>query len=162
MIFYTELAVPTGELLLMSNEDAITGVYWKSYKKVPKPTEDWIKDASKFKDATRQINEYFAGKRKSFDIDTRSTGTEFQEAVWKVISEIPYNKSLSYKQVAEKIGRPKAVRAVGTAVGSNPLCILVPCQRVGTSGGGISGYAGGVESKRYLLNLEATISHALK
>jgi methylated-DNA-[protein]-cysteine S-methyltransferase len=154
MIYYDELKVPTGELLLMSSGDVITGVYWKSYKKVPVPTKDWIKDPSKFKNLIEQIKEYFSGERKIFDIRIAARGTEFQEAVWKVISEIPYNKSLSYKEVAEKIGRPNAVRAVGTAVGSNPLCIVVPCQRVSTTNGKISGYAGGIESKEYLLKLE--------
>jgi O-6-methylguanine DNA methyltransferase len=157
-MYYTELKVPTGELLLMGDGDAVTGVYWKSYKKVPKPTETWMKDPSKFKNLITQINEYFAGNRKTFDVKMKSNGTVFQEAVWKVISEIPYNKSLSYKEVAEKIGRPKAVRAVGTAVGSNPLCLIIPCQRVSTANGGISGYAGGVESKKYLLELEANLS----
>jgi O-6-methylguanine DNA methyltransferase len=157
-VYYEELEVPTGELLLMSDGSAVTGVYWKAYKKVPTPTSDWVKDPSKFKELTQQINEYFEGKRKLFDIETKSQGTEFQRAVWKVISEIPYNKSLSYKEVAEKIGRPKAVRAVGTAVGSNPLCLVVPCQRVSTVSGTISGYAGGVESKKYLLELESSNS----
>ena len=155
MIYFSELKVPTGELLLMSDGETITGVYWKSYKKVPVPASDWAKDDSKFKELTKQINEYFAGNRKTFDIKTKSVGTEFQKSVWRVISEIPYGKRLSYKQVAEKIGRPNAVRAVGTAVGSNPICLVVPCQRVSTASGGISGYAGGVESKKYLLELEA-------
>lgn len=154
--YYTEFDVPTGTLLLMSDDDIVTGVFWKSYKKVPKPEIDWINDPSKFEEVAKQINEYFEGKRKTFDIKMKATGTDFQKAVWKVISEIPYNKTLSYKEVAEKIGRPKTVRAVGTAVGSNPLCILVPCQRVSTASGGISGYAGGVESKQYLLELEKT------
>ncbi len=152
--YYEELKVPTGELLLTSDGNVVTGVYWKSYKKVPIPTSDWVRDPSKFEGLIGQINEYFEGKRKLFDVPTKSQGTQFQEAVWKVISEIPYNKSLSYKEVAERIGRPKAVRAVGTAVGSNPLCIIVPCQRVSTTSGGISGYAGGVGSKEYLLKLE--------
>lgn len=158
MTFYTELDVPTGQLLVVGDGDVVTGVFWKSYKKVPRPTADWINDASQFEEVIKQINEYFTGTRKTFDIKTESAGTEFQEAVWKVISEIPYNKSLSYKEVAEKIGRPKALRAVGTAVGSNPLCLIVPCQRVSTVNGTISGYAGGVESKKYLLELESSNS----
>jgi methylated-DNA-[protein]-cysteine S-methyltransferase len=155
MTYFTEIKVPTGELLLTSDDDVVTGVYWKAYKRAPKPTSDWIKDESRFKNLIRQINEYFLGERKIFDVETKSKGTEFQKQVWKIISEIPYNKSLSYKQVAEKIGRPNAVRAVGTAVGSNPLCLVVPCQRVSTSSGKISGYAGGIESKKYLLALES-------
>jgi len=156
MIFYTELKVPTGELLLIGDGSEVMGVFWKSYKKIPKPEVDWVNDPSKFTDVIRQIQEYFEGTRKSFNIKTKSHGTDFQKAVWKIISEIPYGQSLSYKQVAEKIGKPKAVRAVGTAVGSNPLCIVVPCQRVSTASGTISGYAGGIESKRYLLELERT------
>jgi methylated-DNA-[protein]-cysteine S-methyltransferase len=158
MTYYTELSVPTGELLLIGDGDVITGVYWKAYKKVPKPGADWIKDPSKFEKLVKQINEFFAGDRKTFNIKTKSSGTEFQEAVWSVISKIPYNQSLSYKEVAEKIGRPNAVRAVGTAVGSNPLCIVIPCQRVSTARGAISGYAGGIESKQYLLGLESSNS----
>lgn len=154
MTYFTELKVPTGELLLMSDGELITGVYWQAYKRVPKPAMDWVDDPSKFHAIISQINEYFAGDRKVFDVKIVSIGTEFQKAVWKVISEIPYGKSLSYKQVAEKIGRPNAVRAVGTAVGSNPICLIVPCQRVSTATGGISGYAGGIETKKYLLELE--------
>lgn len=155
MTYYTTLEVPTGELLLMSDGENIIGVYWHAYKKVPKPATEWVKDPSKFESIILQINEYFSGSRKSFEIKTKSKGTEFQQIVWDVIKEIPYGKSLSYKQVAQKIGRPNAVRAVGTAVGSNPLCLVVPCQRVSTSSGGISGYAGGIESKQFLLTLEA-------
>jgi len=156
MIYFSELKVPTGELLLMSDGEAITGVYWKAYKRVPQPVSNWIRDEDKFKDLIGQINEYFAGSRRLFDVKIKSDGTEFQKTVWNVIAEIPYGKSLTYGQVAEKIGRPNAVRAVGTAVGSNPLCLIVPCQRVSTASGGISGYAGGVESKKYLLDLEAS------
>lgn len=103
-----------------------------------------------------QLNEYFEGKREQFDVplDLTDTGTEFQQQVWRAISAIPYGQTITYKQLAEQVGRPQAVQAVGRAAGQNPLLILVPCHRVIKSNGDIGLYRGGTDAKRALLELE--------
>ena len=105
-------------------------------------------------DAARQLDEYFSGRRRQFDLPLDLEGTEFQQRVWKSVSAIPYGQTRSYAQIATTIGSPKAVRAVGAANGANPVVIIVPCHRVIASGGGLGGYGGGLELKRRLLALE--------
>ena len=102
----------------------------------------------------RQLDEYFAGTRRRFDFPHRLHGTPFQEKVWAALRDIPYGETRSYKDIAEAIGHPKAFRAVGMANHANPICIAVPCHRVVGSNGSLTGYAGGVEKKRFLLELE--------
>ena len=106
------------------------------------------------KEAYRQISEYLIGERKSFDLPFKLTGTDFQNRVWKALCEIPYGETRSYKQIAEAIGNPKAVRAVGMANNRNPLLVLVPCHRVIGCNGQLVGYAAGLEKKQFLLDLE--------
>ncbi|MBR4922113.1 MAG: methylated-DNA--[Bacteroidaceae bacterium] len=106
------------------------------------------------KEAYRQISEYLIGERKSFDLPFKLTGTDFQNRVWKALCEIPYGETRSYKQIAEAIGNPKAVRAVGMANNRNPLLVLVPCHRVIGCNGKLVGYAAGLEKKQFLLDLE--------
>ena len=107
------------------------------------------------KETERQINRYLEGTGKEFDIPYEVKGTEFQEAVWAGISGIPYGKVLTYGELANKIGRPKATRAVGSACGSNSLPLIIPCHRVVASGGGMGGFGGGIELKKKLLRLES-------
>ena len=102
----------------------------------------------------KQLKEYFSGKRKEFDIPMRLNGTEFQKNVWMKVAEIPYGKVVSYKEIAEKIGNSKAVRAVGTAIGKNPIAILIPCHRVIGANGSMTGYAYGIDKKEKLLEWE--------
>ena len=101
-----------------------------------------------------QLNEYFAGTRKSFDLPLKFDGTEFQNRVWRELQNIPYGKTISYKELAEKTGNIKACRAVGMANNKNPLPIIIPCHRVVGSNGKLTGYAGGLEVKKFLLELE--------
>ena len=101
-----------------------------------------------------QLDDYFAGKRKSFDLPLRFLGTEFQTAVWDSLRKIPFGRVTTYGEIAEAIGKPKAMRAVGIAVGENPFSIIVPCHRVVGRDGSLTGYGGGFDAKRYLLNLE--------
>ncbi len=108
-------------------------------------------------EAVRQLKEYLKGKRKNFDLPLDATGTAFQKQVWNQLNEIPYGKTCSYKQIAEKIKNDKAVRAVGSANGKNPLFIIVPCHRVIASDGTLGGYSGGIEVKMKLLNLEKKV-----
>ena len=106
------------------------------------------------KEAYRQFSEYLTGERKSFDLPFKLTGTDFQNRVWKALCEIPYGETRSYKQIAEAIGNPKAVRAVGMANNRNPLLVLVPCHRVIGCNGQLVGYAAGLDKKQFLLHLE--------
>lgn len=108
-------------------------------------------------EATRQLDAYFAGKLREFDLPLLARGTPFQRTVWNALREIPYGETVSYADVARRVGRPSAVRAVGAANGRNPLAIVVPCHRVIGSDGSLTGYAGGLEMKRALLTLEAGV-----
>lgn len=112
-------------------------------------------DRDLLKETERQITQYLEGTRKEFDIPYKVKGTEFQEAVWAGISQIPYGQALTYQELAYKIGRPKAVRAVGGACGSNAIPLIIPCHRVVASGGGMGGFGGGIELKKKLLRLES-------
>lgn len=107
-------------------------------------------------EAERQLNEYFAGLRTGFDLPLRAAGTAFQQAVWSELRKIPYGETRTYGQLAAALGRPKACRAVGGACHRNPIGIIVPCHRVVGASGSLTGYAGGLEAKRYLLELEQT------
>jgi methylated-DNA-[protein]-cysteine S-methyltransferase len=101
-----------------------------------------------------QLDEYFAGKRRSFELPLSAKGTEFQKKVWDALLQIPYGKTVSYSEIAKTIGRPKACRAVGLANGKNPIAIIIPCHRVIAAGGGLGGYAYGLEIKKKLLEIE--------
>lgn len=116
---------------------------------------DFDKTANDVTDETiKQLIEYFTGKRKQFDVQIRLDGTEFQKNVWKAILEIPYGKTATYGDIAERLGNAKAVRAVGSAIGKNPICIIIPCHRVIGKDGAVTGYAWGTDKKKRLLGLE--------
>jgi len=105
----------------------------------------------------RQLGEYFTGKRRTFDLPLAPRGTPFQQSVWRALEQIPFGETRSYRDIAVAVGRPAAVRAVGSANGRNPLPVVVPCHRVVGSDGSLTGYAGGLEIKRRLLNLEGSL-----
>jgi len=154
MIYYTIMQSPVGELLLIKERETLTGLYFTRYKKCPHIENSWIEDASQFEAIKKQLNDYLTGKNEAFNLPFSTKGTDFQQQVWSYLFSIPYGKTVTYKEIAVALGRPKAMRAVGTAVGSNPLCIIRPCHRVLATGGGIGGYAGGIDAKRTLLALE--------
>ena len=112
------------------------------------------KESETIRQAAVQLDEYFAEKRKEFDLKLRLVGTDFQKSVWRALMEIPYSETRSYMQIAERIGNPKGVRAVAQAIGANGLSIIVPCHRVIGANHSLTGFAGGLEAKRFLLNLE--------
>lgn len=112
------------------------------------------KESETIRQATSQLDEYFDGKRKEFDLKMRLAGTDFQQSVWRTLMEIPYGETRSYMQIAERIGNPKGVRAVAQTIGANGLSIIVPCHRVIGANHSLTGFAGGLEAKRFLLNLE--------
>lgn len=154
---YTYKDTPMGTVLCTQKDGVLTGIYWKVFKRVPTVQNDWIADDAAFSEVFRQLDEYYAGKRRVFDLVYAAAGTDFQRAVWQELEKIPYGASTSYQAIATAIGKPNAVRAVGTAIGSNPISIIVPCHRVLTSDGRLGGYAGGLAAKEVLLRTEGII-----
>lgn len=144
-----------GAVYLVATENGLRGIYWSKQKV---ETVDKLADnerASRILAQTiKQLQEYFAGKRKVFDLPLDISGTDFQKKVWKQLQKIPYGSTCSYTDIARKIHNDKAVRAVGTANGRNPLSIVIPCHRVIAASGTLGGYAGGLSTKTKLLHLE--------
>jgi methylated-DNA-[protein]-cysteine S-methyltransferase len=136
--------------------NAITKLYYKD--KGPIEKEHVVKETELIRKAYNELLEYLEGKRKSFDVPLAPKGTEFQMKVWKALQEIPYGETRTYKEIAEKTGNPKACRAVGLSNNRNPISVFIPCHRVIGSSGNLVGYAGGLEVKEYLLNLEKKIT----
>lgn len=142
-------------LYLVASEKGLQGIFWEK-QKTPLASSLRARDkvTSILSATVKQLEEYFAGKRRVFDLPLDRKGTAFQEKVWTELSKIPYGTTLSYKDIARKIKNEKAVRAVGTANGKNPLSIVVPCHRVIAADGSLGGFAGGLSTKSKLLELE--------
>jgi methylated-DNA-[protein]-cysteine S-methyltransferase len=150
-----KMSSPIGALYLVASPQGLQGIYWeKQSAKLVKSLDRSRAEERILDDAGRQLTEYFEGRRKSFDIPLDVEGTVFQRQVWQELSRIPFGKTVSYSDVAKKIKNPRAVRAVGSANGKNPVCIIVPCHRVIAANGTIGGYAGGIGIKQQLLKLE--------
>jgi methylated-DNA-[protein]-cysteine S-methyltransferase len=159
MNYVTTLDTPIGELLIETNETAITQILLPGKGQEIEEVAQQQKSQERkkplvMKDAVGQLKEYFAGKRTEFDLPLELAGTDFQREVWLALGEIPYGKTISYAELASMVGRPAAFRAVGQANGSNPIPIVLPCHRVIASGGKLGGYGGGLDMKRQLLSLE--------
>lgn len=154
-MYYCYLDTPIGELLLAGNEDALALVGFPEGRMRRDPEPDWIYKEKPFEEAIRQLGEYFAGKRRDFDLPLRLDGTEFQLLVLQELRKIPYGETTSYRDIAARIGRPQAMRAVGAANGRNPIPIIVPCHRVVGASGDLTGFGGGLDTKEALLRLEA-------
>ncbi len=140
---------PVEDLTLTEENGALTGLYFGRFSL---EGEEGL--TALLERASRQLEEYFAGKRKQFDLPLSLRGTEFQRQVWAALRDIPYGETRSYGQIAQAVGRPKAVRAVGMANHRNPISIIVPCHRVVGADGSLTGYGGGLENKKFLLALE--------
>ncbi|RJG04784.1 methylated-DNA--[protein]-cysteine S-methyltransferase [Noviherbaspirillum cavernae] len=155
MISYSEYSSPLGTLLLAASEQGLCGVYFEEHKHFKGP-QGWERshDHPHLQAAMVQLNEYFEGRRTAFDLRLDLRGTEFQQAVWRELLSLPFGHISSYQSIAQCIGRPKAIRAAGTAIGRNPVSIIVPCHRVLGTSGALAGYAGGLERKRHLLAFE--------
>lgn len=154
---WTRIGSPIGELLLTRSERGLTGVYMGRHIDPgtdPGVDGGWERDDAAFADVRRQLDAYFAGELREFDLELSPVGTPFQLSVWAALRTIPYGQTRSYGAIAAQIGSPKGARAVGLANGRNPVSIVVPCHRVIGSSGTLTGYAGGLERKRYLLDLE--------
>jgi methylated-DNA-[protein]-cysteine S-methyltransferase len=150
---------PLGGITICTNGTAVTELHIEGDRYFTAIPSEWIKSPQEplLLTAKQELTEYFAGARKTFDIPLKAAGTDFQKQVWKALETIEPSDTSSYSKIAAKIGRPKAVRAVGTAIGRNPICIMVPCHRVLASNGSLGGFVAGLERKQQLLQLE----HAL-
>jgi methylated-DNA-[protein]-cysteine S-methyltransferase len=144
---------PIGPLML-AGDDVLTDVRMDAQSHPPADQGAWREDSTAFADAVAQLAAYFAGELRDFDLDLRLEGTAFQRRVWAALRAIPYARTCSYGQLAADIGLPGAARAVGLANGRNPISIIVPCHRVIGANGTLTGYGGGLERKRHLLDLE--------
>lgn len=153
MISYTTCPSPIGTITICTDGSALTGLHIEGDRYFTAIPDDWQYEVNHpvLTQVTQQLQAYFQHKLWDFDLPTKIQGTAFQEAVWKVIKQIPAGKTKTYSEIATLIGKPKAVRAVGTAVGRNPLCIIVPCHRVLPSGKGLGGYVAGLSRKQWLL-----------
>jgi len=145
---------PVGELLLAGDGLRLTLVHFQAGRRVRAIPSDWSADAKPFAAAIAQLREYFAGHRRVFDLPLAPRGTAFQRQVWNALTRIPYGETASYGEIAQRIGRASASRAVGLANGANPLPIIVPCHRVIGADGSLTGFGGGLDIKRRLLALE--------
>ncbi|WP_289849695.1 methylated-DNA--[protein]-cysteine S-methyltransferase [Actinoallomurus purpureus] len=151
---HTVMDSPVGPLTLVAADGVLTGLYMDRQRHRPEEHTFGERDHAPFGAAIRQLEEYFAGRRTVFDLPLALTGTAFQERVWAALREIPFGETVSYGELAERIGRPTAARAVGLANGKNPVGIIVPCHRVVGSTGDLTGYGGGLSCKRHLLAFE--------
>lgn len=157
-LYMKEIATPVGRLCLVASNHAIKAVLWEVERQgrvrlsgLPKR----VRSHPLLDRAERQLEEYFEGKRTSFELPLDPEGTPFQKSAWQALLQIPYGRTFSYQEQAARLGCPKKARAVGAANGRNPISIIVPCHRVLGKSGELTGFAGGIELKRQLLNLEA-------
>jgi methylated-DNA-[protein]-cysteine S-methyltransferase len=152
-IRYSWIESPLGKVLLVAEGDGLRGAYFHDQKYVPEIDPAWKRDddAPVLRAARRQIDEYFRGARDGFELTLAPVGTAFQRAIWNAIAEVPRGATRTYAALATRVGRPDCARAAGSATGRNPLSIIVPCHRIVGSDGSLTGYAGGLDRKRYLL-----------
>lgn len=154
-LFYTSTDSPLGELLLVGDDRALHGLYMQQGRRPKRIEPSWERSAAPFEHVRAQLREYFAGERAAFETPLAGLdGDGFERAVWRALTEIPYGETVSYGEIARRIGQPSAARAVGLANGRNPIAVIVPCHRVIGANGTLTGYGGGLERKRLLLELE--------
>jgi methylated-DNA-[protein]-cysteine S-methyltransferase len=154
---------PLGTLTLVNTDGVLCGLYLPGHKREPKPEALGARARSGFEQTVSELREYFDRKRTLFTLPLALEGTSFQQSIWKLLRDIPYGETRTYAQLSDAIGNRAAIRAVGLANGRNPVSIVVPCHRVIGSDGGLTGYAGGLDRKRFLLDLEgAALSQQLE
>jgi methylated-DNA-[protein]-cysteine S-methyltransferase len=151
---HTVVDSPVGPLTLVAEDGKLAGLYMDQQRHLPSAETFGVPDPDGFTEIIQQLKEYFAGERTCFEVPVAFAGTEFQRTVWTALCDIPYGETVSYGELASRIGKPSASRAVGLANGRNPISIVVPCHRVVGSKGDLTGYGGGIERKRYLLDFE--------
>jgi len=157
ILIYTTTDSPLGELLLVGDGDSLHCLSMHGGPRPMRIDPRWERRDDAFGDVRRELEEYFAGGRRTFDIPFSLHGNEFERRVWSALREIGYGETASYGEIAARIGAPSAARAVGLANGRNPIAVIVPCHRVIGADGSLTGYGGGLERKRLLLDLEAGV-----
>ena len=157
-MFYTYMDSPIGRLLLAGSRERLKLIGFPRGAKARGAEESWQRYDEPFRVVRRQLDEYFAGTRHSFELAIEPDATPFQESVLAALQRIPYGETRSYRDIAEAVGNPRAVRAVGSANGNNPIPIVIPCHRVIGSDGTLTGFGGGLDAKRFLLDLERSHS----
>jgi methylated-DNA-[protein]-cysteine S-methyltransferase len=159
---HTTIESPIGELTLVAESGVLSGLYFPGHWYMPDPDVFGVRSERGFELAQEQLAEYFAGERTGFELETTASGSEFRRRVWEQIDRIPYGGTTTYGEIASELGDPALAREVGAAVGRNPLSVIVPCHRVVGKDGKLTGYAGGLERKRFLLELEAPVGAVAK
>ncbi len=157
-LLYTRIDSPIGELLLLGDGHALHGLYMQEGRRPTALAPSWEPSRAAFEDLGGQLGEYFAGRRTSFDVPLMLAGSPFQRRVWSALQDIGYGETISYGELARRVDQPSAARAVGMANGCNPIAVIVPCHRVIGANGTLTGYGGGLERKRLLLDLEARVA----
>ena len=145
---------PVGRLLLVADEGGLRELLFERGRTSPSIDASWKNNDHLLREAILQLRAFFAGERQHFDLELNPQGTGFQQRVWRALQEIPFGETISYRELARRLGNPAASRAVGLANGSNPIAIIIPCHRVIGSNGTLTGYGGGLENKRWLLDFE--------
>lgn len=160
-LFFSKISSPVGDLFALSNKTHLLGLHFKSdwqlkKKSLSNVSVHLVESANLqiLKAVKKQLSEYFAGKRQKFDLKISVEGTRFQKSAWDSLLKIPHGKTISYLEQAKLNKTPKAVRAIGSANGKNPICIIIPCHRVIAANGRLGGYSGGLDKKKILLDLE--------
>lgn len=156
---YSIIQSPLGELILVADSSALTGLYFVECSHIPAASSRWTLKPHHpvFQVTETQLQEYFEGKRISFSVPLHPAGTDFQEKIWHEIALVPYGQTITYSELAQRAGSPAAIRAAGAATGRNPISIIVPCHRIMGKNGSMTGFAGGLERKRHLLQIENSI-----
>jgi methylated-DNA-[protein]-cysteine S-methyltransferase len=155
---HTTIASELGDLTIVSRGSTVVGLYFPHHWYRPGPTSFGPSSDAGFESVADQIGQYLAGERQHFEVPIATAGDEFQERVWSLVRQIPYGETATYGDLARQIGGRTTPQEVGAAVGRNPVCVLVPCHRVIGAGGKLTGYAGGLARKRFLLDLEANVA----
>jgi methylated-DNA-[protein]-cysteine S-methyltransferase len=159
MLYYDYYQSPRGRILLVADDQALTGLYFAGQKYHPRIDKKWKRADTHepLRQAKRELSEYFDGKRTQFSVKVAPQGTPFQRAVWKAIAGVRFGQTIAYGELAQRVGRPDSARAAGAATRRNPISIIVPCHRIVGSNGSLTGYAGGLAKKRALLALEGLL-----
>jgi methylated-DNA-[protein]-cysteine S-methyltransferase len=148
---------PIGELLMLSNGEGLTGIFMETRRYEPEGWDQSRRNDAWFKATRQQLRAYFAGELTEFDLPLAFDGTAFQQRVWEELCKIPYGSTISYAELARRAGNPRAPRAAGAANGRNPISIVVPCHRIIGSNGSLTDYGGGLERKKFLIEMEAAV-----
>lgn len=153
-IYFDQMPSPIGLLFLVADDEGLREVRFELEKRPHEPLHGWVHSAQKLAQVRHQLEAYFSGELHAFNLPLKPQGTEFQQSVWRALTTIPYAQTTSYGQLAQQLDRPTASRTVGAANGRNPIPIIIPCHRVIGSNGTLTGFAGGLAAKQWLLEHE--------